>query len=248
MYLTTKGLVLRETAYKDADLILTVLTQDQGLVTMRAYGVRGRTSKLKAACQLLAYSEFTVLEDRSFCTIKEAEALEMFPELRCDLELLSLGSYFAQTAEVLSQEDQPNPEILSLCLNALYALCKLDKPQILVKAAYELRLACLAGYEPMLDGCVACGKEQPDRFSVTGGVLICSGCSGGEENGLRMPVSPGTLSAMRYIVHCEKKRLFSFEISRETAEELSGLTEAYLAAQLERGFYTLDFYKSLKLT
>ena len=248
MYLTTKGLVLRETAYKDADLILTVLTQDQGLETLRAHGVRGRTSRLKAACQLLAYSEFTYLEDRSFCTIKEAEPVEMFPELRSDLELLALGSYFAQTAEVLSQEDQPNPEILSLCLNALYALCKLKKPQMLVKAVYELRLACLAGYEPQLDGCAVCGSEQPDRFSVTGGVLLCSGCSGGEENGLRLPIAPGTLAAMRYIVSCDKKRLFSFEVSPETANELAELTEAYLAAQLERGFNTLDFYKSLKLT
>ena len=53
---------------------------------------------------------------------------------------------------------------------------------------------------------------------------------------------------MRYIVSCDKKRLFSFEVSPETANELAELTEAYLAAQLERGFYTLDFYKSLKLT
>ena len=32
---------------------------------------------------------------------------------------------------------------------------------------------------------------------------------------------------------------------RETMEKLAGLTEAYLTTQLERGFSTLDFYKSL---
>ena len=248
MYLTTKGLVLREVQYKDADLILTVLTESRGLMTMRAYGVRGRTSRLKAACQLLTYAEFTVLEDRGFCTIREASAIEMFPELRADLELLALGSYFAQAAEVLSQEDAPNSDILSLTLNALYALCKLKRPQALVKAAFELRLACLSGYEPMLDGCISCGNETPDRFSVTGGVLVCSGCSDGEQGGLRLPVSPSVLAAMRYIVACDRKRLFSFELAQEPLEALSDLTEAYLAAQLERGFSALDFYKSLKLT
>lgn len=36
-------------------------------------------------------------------TINEAQTVELFPELRTDLELLSLGTYFAQVAEVLSQ-------------------------------------------------------------------------------------------------------------------------------------------------
>ena len=62
MYTKTLGLVLRETEYKDADKLLTVLTQERGKVTMRARGVRSRSSRLKSGCQLLAYSEFTVFE------------------------------------------------------------------------------------------------------------------------------------------------------------------------------------------
>ena len=247
MYLTTKGLVLREAQYQDADLILTVLTTDQGLMTLRARGVRGKSSRLKAACQLLAYSEFTVFLDRGFAAVREAEALEMFPELRGDLELLSLGSYFAQAAEVLAQEDQPNPEILSLTLNALYALCKLKRPQELVKAAFELRLACLSGYEPDLSGCAVCGSEAPDRFNVTGGVLVCSGCPDGQANSLRLPVSEGSLAAMRYIVSCPKERVFSFSLSGAAGKELADAAETYLVTQLERGFYTLDFYKSIRM-
>ena len=53
------------------------------------------------------------------------------------------------------------------------------------------------------------------------------------------------LEAMRYIIYCEPKKLFSFEIGPETMTQLSGLTESYLTTQLERGFSTLDFYKSL---
>ena len=40
MFQTTKGLVLRETEYKDHDKILTILTEDAGLVTVRAWGVK----------------------------------------------------------------------------------------------------------------------------------------------------------------------------------------------------------------
>lgn len=84
-------------------------------------------------------------EAHGFSSITEATAIEMFPELRTDIVLLSLASYFAQLAEVLSQEDAASPALLPLILNALYALAKLKKPPQLVKAATELRLAAPCG-------------------------------------------------------------------------------------------------------
>lgn len=246
MFLKTDGLVVRQVNYKDNDQILTVLTKEHGLMTLKARGVRSRSSRLKGACQLLAYSEFTVFENRGFHTIDEANAIQMFPELRTDIELLSLASYFAQVAEVLSQEDMPNPELLSLTLNALYALCRRLCTPELVKAAFELRAACLGGYTPELSGCAVCGDPEPDRFDVRGGILCCASCSAGE--GLRLPVSPGSLAAMRYLVSCDAKRLFSFRLEGRAVKELCVLTETYLQTQLERGFYTLDFYKSLLMS
>ncbi len=246
MFLKTDGLVVRQVNYKDNDQILTVLTKEHGLMTLKARGVRSRSSRLKGACQLLAYSEFTVFENRGFHTIDEANAIQMFPELRTDIELLSLASYFAQVAEVLSQEDMPNPELLSLTLNALYALCRRLCTPELVKAAFELRAACLGGYTPELSGCAVCGDPEPDRFDVRGGILCCASCSAGE--GLRLPVSPGSLAAMRYLVSCDAKRLFAFRLEGRAVKELCDLAETYLQTQLERGFYTLDFYKSLLMS
>lgn len=246
MFLKTDGLVVRQVNYKDNDQILTVLTKEHGLMTLKARGVRSRSSRLKGACQLLAYSEFTVFENRGFHTIDEANAIQMFPELRTDIELLSLASYFAQVAEVLSQEDMPNPELLSLTLNALYALCRRLCTPELVKAAFELRAACLGGYTPELSGCAVCGDPEPDRFDVRGGILCCASCSAGE--GLRLPVSPGSLAAMRYLVSCDAKRLFAFRLEGRSVKELCDLAETYLQTQLERGFYTLDFYKFLLMS
>ena len=243
MFLKTVGLVLRQVNYQDHDQLLSVLTADYGLMTLKARGVRGRSSRLKSACQLLAYSEFTIFENRGFHTVNEASTIEMFPELRTDIELLSLASYFAQVSEVLSQEDMPNPELLSLTLNALYALSKKLCPPPLVKAAFELRAACLSGYTPELSGCAVCGAPEPDRFDVRGGMLCCASCGAGE--GLRLPISSGSLAAMRYIVSCDKKRIFSFRLEGRAAKELCDAAETYLQTQLERGFYTLDFYKSL---
>jgi len=247
MYMTIQGIVLRVTDYKERDALLTLLTGTQGKITVKARGLRRKNSPLVAPCQLLAFGEFTVFEYKGQYTINEAQSLELFTPLRRDLTKLSLGTYFAQVSEVLSQEDCPSPELLSLLLNCLFALCHLDLKEALVKAVFELRSACLSGYTPDLFGCHICGSQAPNRFDLSAGQLECMNCRSRESNGIRMPVTPTILEAMRYICLCDPKRLFSFQIGREALEQLGNLTEAYLTTQLERGFSTLDFYKSLMI-
>ena len=98
-------------------------------------------------------------------------------------------------------------------------------------------------YLPELSGCCVCGREDPDRFSIADGTLECAGCRASD--GVRMPLSPASLAAMRYIVSCPDKKLFSFTLTGAAEKELCDAAESYLLTQLERSFYTLDFYKSL---
>ena len=245
MYLTIQAIVLRVTDYNDRDALLTVLSRNHGKLTIKARGLRRKNSPLVAPCQLLAYGEFTLFEYKNQYTINEAHSLELFQPLRRDLTKLSLGTYFAQVCDVISQEDLPNPELQSLLLNSLFALSKLDVTEQKVKAVFELRAASLAGYMPDLFGCHVCGSQTPDRFDLSAGQLECFRCRMPGSTGIRMPVNPGILEAMRYICLCDPKKLFAFRIGDDTKEQLSALTEAYLTTQLERGFSALDFYKSL---
>lgn len=244
MYLTIRGIVLRVTDYNDRDALLTILSRDHGKLTVKARGLRRKNSPLIAPCQLLAYGEFTLFEYRGMYTVNEAHSIELFRNLRRDLTKLSLGTYFAQVTEIISQEDLPNPELQSLLLNCLYALAQLELPEHLVKAAFEIRSACLAGYTPDLSGCHICGNEHADRFDLSAGQLECLSCRIGE-GGIRVPVNTGIIHALQYLCFCDPKKLFSFSLGEENLEKLSTLTEAYLTTQLERGFSTLDFYKSL---
>lgn len=243
--MTVKGIVLRVTDYNDRDALLTLLTEENGKLTVKARGLRRKNSPLTATCQLLAYGEFTLFEYRGQYAINEAQSLELFTPLRRDLTKLALGTYFAQVAEVLSQEDSPSPELLSLVLNCLFALTKLNLPEKQIKSVFELRAACLSGYTPDLFGCHICGSQEPQRLDLSAGQLECGTCRSRESNGIRMPITPPILEAMRYICLCDPKRLFSFQLGEQTLEQLASLTEAYLCTQLERGFSTLDFYKSL---
>lgn len=248
MFYTTKALILRESQYKDNDKILSVLTEDLGLLTVKARGVKRKNSTLRSGCQLLCYSELTLFEKNGFYTINEAEPIQMFMRLRTDIELLSLGAYFAQLLENVSAQDQVNPEILSLGLNSLYALDKLKKPQILVKAAFELRLLSLSGYLPNLDGCASCGEEDARVFYLQEGILLCDSCRRVSGTGESVRITDGVLAAMNHIMSCPKQKLFSFTLPEESLRELGDVCEKFLLSQLDGRFSSLEFYKRLFIT
>lgn len=247
MYLKTQGLILRVTDYNDRDALITMLTPNHGKLTAKVRSLRRKNSPFSASCQLLAYSEFTLFEYKGMYSVNEAESVELFTGLRKDICKLSLGTYFAQVAELISQEDISNPELLSLVLNCLYALAKTNEPERKIKAAFELRCACLAGFQPDLGNCYGCGSEQTDMFDLSAGHLACFSCRADGALGVRMPINPSILNAMRYICICMPKKLLSFQLGDENLFKLSDITEGYLLTQLERGFSTLDFYKSLMI-
>ena len=246
MFLNTKALVLRETKYKEADKILTVLTADEGKLIVKASGALRKSCRYSAAAQMLCFSDMTLFGNKGKWSINEAETVEQFLPLRQDIELLALGTYFAEMLEAVSDEDSPNPEILQLGLNSLFALSRGMYSPEHIKAVFELRLMCLSGFEPDLFGCVNCGNEEPEDalFSIKGGVVHCRGCNPGSP-GISMPVRTETLSAMRYICFSDAKKIFSFSIPESAQKQLNDLAEAYVASQLERGFASLDYWKSL---
>jgi len=222
MYINTTGIILREVTYKDSSKILTILTGSEGKLTVSAHGAHRRNSKLAAVTGLLVFSEMTLLKKKDRWTMTEARSVEQFIGLRDDLKLLALGSYIAELTEAVADEDSPNPELLPLCLNALYALSEKLKTPEFVKPAFELRLMALSGFEPQLSN-----TKESNSSTLEEGTL---------------KLSTGALKAAEYILTCDAKKLFSFTLNDTALKELSKATETYLLTHLDRTFRTLDYY------
>lgn len=245
MLTVTEGLVLREVQYKESDKMLTLLTREFGKISASCPGVRARQSATRAGTQLLSYSSITLYASRGRYSVNAAESIDLFMGLRSDLPLLSLGSYFAEVLEAVSDEDPGCGEILNLGLNCLYALAHRKKPRALIKAAFELRAMQLAGYSPDLSSCSVC--SAPDcsepRFNLKTGQLVCTSC--GESPANTVPLSAEALLGAKYILLAEPRKILSFSIGQEAIELLARATERYLLLQLDRTFPTLNFYQSL---
>ena len=81
MHITTKALVLRGVDYKESDKILTVLTRENGKMTLSARGCRKKGSAIAAASQLLVWSEMTLYEYQGRWAVKEANTDREFSVL-----------------------------------------------------------------------------------------------------------------------------------------------------------------------
>ena len=187
-------------------------------------GAGKRGSAIAAGTPLLCGWELLLSETRGRWAVKEASTERLFLGIRDDIGRLALGCYFAEAAELLAVEGEENSELLSLILNSLHALDRMqEKPLSLVKAAFEWKAMALAGYEPLIDGGRVSGE------------------------GVSLSLSTPALAALDHILHGDPKRLFSFRLEGEDLTQLADAAEAYVYTQLERGFSTLDYYKSLSI-
>ncbi|MCL2827518.1 MAG: DNA repair protein RecO [Oscillospiraceae bacterium] len=240
----TRGLVLREVSYKEADKILTILTEDLGKITVSARGVRRKMGKSTASSQLLAFSDLTLYQRHGRWSIREGRVLELFDDLRQDIERFALGAYFAELLEAVSDMDYTDPNLLSFGLTGLAVLSRGEREIALIKAAFELRLMCLAGYAPEVLACPKCDSATPQHpmLSLKGGHIHCKSClpdSAGES----VALDQGSLQALRHISTAPEGRVFAFTLGDQGMAILGTVAERYVAAQLERGFRTLEFYK-----
>ena len=247
MHRNTRGLVLREVKYKETDRLLTVLTEDMGKITVKAPASLKKTGKASAATQLFAFSELTLFERMGRWQITEGTVIEEFKGLRNDISALALASYFAECAEALSDEDRPNPMLLQLALNCLFALSNEMYSQQHIKTAFEMRLMCLAGYAPDLSACAVCGDPEPaePKLSTQNGIIVCRDCAGIEQ-GTTVSLCRDSLKALKYICECEPRKIMNYKISESAENRAAYAAETYLKTQTEKSFSALYYWKQVK--
>lgn len=250
--IVTTGLVVRTLDIGESDKLLTILTPEHGKLTVSAKGVRNIKSHRMHMSQLFCYCEFVLAQKGDRYYMREAMLIEDFYTICHDLCGLSLAQYFMEVIATVTITGEDQSEILRLALNCLYLITFKKKPLALIKAVFELRLACLLGYRPSLAECDSCSKNVTSSiFDIDGGVVFCHDCqtsgNGAAANALIAPLDAELSGIMEYVCTAPEKRIFAFSASDEAIVSLSGICEKYLTEHLERSFDTLDFYKSVAL-
>ena len=137
----TKGIVLAETNFSEADKMLTILTPDLGKISCVAKGARRMGNKLMATSQVFAFCDLVLYRGNGLTYyINSAELIEAFYPLRVDYDKLDCAMSCVTFMKKNIQENQTSVPILKLLLNTIYLLAEGSKNYELVKNIYELKV------------------------------------------------------------------------------------------------------------
>ncbi len=250
-HVKVRGIVLRETDYRDADRIVDILTAERGLVTATARGARRQKSPLLQTTQVLGFCDFELfLNARTgMFSIDSAERVADFRRLREEIERLVCAAHLTELMGDAARDDHSeSSDLYRLMAVSLAALDREDREPMLVVRAFEIRLMCLLGYTPVLDACSICGETLPPDgarfgFAVCGVVCPKPGCV--SRAGERLAVTDGALACMRYLRDAPLDRLFSFRLDHREFESLSRISEKFVSNQMEKRYAKLDLLASL---
>ncbi len=257
------GVVVRVRDMGDHDRYLSVLTAEKGRISILSKGSRSMRGAQVAVSQLYTYGNFEYYRRGDFNILKGGSAIDPFYALSFEIDRLNLAAYLCDLTCELTDEGEPAEEVLRLLLNSLYAISKSLYPLELIKAAFEMRIAAVSGYEPDLVGCAVCGKAAAEHgyLDVMNGALLCPDClqkrgrevpRTGAYDDIRQadilcPISGAVREALRYCIGAPLSRLFSFELKdADDRHALCKTTETYLLSHLGRGFDSLDFYHTMQ--
>lgn len=252
MQLKTNGMVLKQRNIGENDRILTVLTQDAGLIEVCARRSRSPKNPLTAPTQLLNYSSFCLYKGKaSYYIADSAESIRAFYDLRLDVVKLSLAGYFAELCVFLAPTAENSEALLRLLLNTCHLLETDHYPMEHLRPVFELRALSVSGFMPNLVCCAECNAyEASDMlFLPLDGVLCCQKCylkSGYyREDKIVLPLSSAVLSAMRHIIFSDTQKIFSFRLSDSAAAKLYEIVRTYTSLHTEADFKSLHLFDTM---
>lgn len=164
-------------------------------------------------------------------SLNSCETIEVFYNIRTDLDKLKYASEITKTINEVTTENQNSYRILQLYLNTLYIISETEKNLELVKSIFIIRLLSIIGFRPIIDECVTCKtKENLSAFSFKDNGLKCTECAKQDKGAVN--IIETTKDALKYIILADSKKIFSFNIPKESIKELSIIAKIYLEEKL----------------
>lgn len=227
------GIIISENNLGDYDKMLTMLTPGLGKISCVAKGARRPKSALLAGTQFLCFGEYLMYKGANTYNINSCEMIEVFYNLRTDLDKLNYAVHITKIIQEVTEENQNCYKILQLFLNTLYTLSETDKNPELIMCIFKLKLLCFLGFSPIISECTNCKQKEKLRyFSIRDNGMKCETCSKMDKSSLEM--SESTENAIKYIIMAPAKKLYSFNLKDESLNELKLITKLYFNEKLEK--------------
>ena len=198
-YFSVNGIVLKCSDFSESSRILTLFSDEYGLIKVSAKAVKRKDSKLLPVTQPLSFGRYQLCRGKNdLHTLTSGELIENFYGISKDIDRFTAAG--EMTGELLKNlvPEEPEPDVLRLYLNSLFTLCYSEKEISFVRPVFTLRLKYELGF--LADPEAVIKKYVPDANKVTADVL-------------------------EHIINSDLKQLYGFTVSDDIKRTIGILAE-----------------------
>ncbi len=256
----TEGIVLRTIPFGEADLIVTYLTPDFGLLKTFAKSPRKIKSRFGSSLEPLTHSRisFWGKEDAALPRLTQSDIIHPFQSIRDTLDCFLKVSEIVELTIYFIPERDANKKVYSLLLNTLHDIENnspspyFSPPQAEGKGGfsggnllinhYKIKFLKFVGYAPKLDACGRCGKSG-HSFYIAHGSILCEACAKGIDLPIRL--SPAVIKLYANLLTWDTTKVKRIRPSDKLLSELSDIINMHIKYILAKPLKSEAFIHSL---
>ncbi len=244
MLTRTEGIVLKTQKYGEADLIVTYLTSDRGIIKTFAKSPRKTRSRFGSSLEPLTHAKISLWgkEQAHLPKITQSDIINSFHQIReCFQDFISI-SKLVEMLMALIPEGIINKKLFAFFLNILHTI-KLSEQESkdALHLITRIRLLATIGYAPRLNGCGRCGREGLNFYPASG-TILCNKCARPPVSAQsHFKISSNTIQfythSIEWPIHISNR----LKPRQEVLTELSALLDKHLTHLLSRKFQSPEF-------
>ena len=242
----SEAFVLRTYPLKEADLVVSFFTRDQGKLRGVAKRARRPKSAFGAGLERLSHVQMAYFqrESRELVSLDSCELIHSQFGLVADYWSGVALDFFAEVSEQMMPAGEPNEKYFRLLVSVLDFLKSAGASAAWRTMTYfALWAVRLSGWLPELDVCLGCGSvldDPPERafFSRGRSGLICGPCRAALGMGNNWELSVESRSMAAEMLCTPVARLSRAEWSQSTSADLRRFLVQQIESHIERRLLT----------
>lgn len=242
----TKAIVINNRKYGESDLIVTLLTEEHGVVRGHAKGAMRSRKRFAGSLEPFALVELgCVLKPEGLARLEAADIISAHSGIAADLDRINAASCLMELAMLVEPPAQERAEAFRLAAAGLKALEEYGRPLELL-AVYIIKYLAVAGFAVHTGTCSECGARLGSGGAAYGGGvgLVCPKCA----HGGAMPISPGLSAFIRSAQATEGSRAVRLRLTPSAMREFNRFMGAYLREVAGRELRTFSLVSSASFT
>ena len=245
MQTRTEGIVLKTQKYGEADLIVTYLTSDRGIIRAFAKSPRKTKSRFGSSLEPLTHAKISLWgkEQSSMPKITQSDIINSFYQIRENYNDFVRLSKLSEILLSLTPAEIPSKGLFSFFLNILQFITSSgeDRKDALHLIA-QVRLLATIGYAPRLGGCGKCGTESYD-FYPDSGTTLCPKCSSTPQSQAKpfMRINKQIVHFYTHSIEWPISKSNRLKPNERTLLELSAVLDKHLSYLLSKKLRSSEF-------